>query len=95
MNAPSHPVRYRRGERLLWRVLPGMVMTQSVDGDPGTGAAELRGRAAQVWLVLDEPMSHAEIVDALRQAEEPIGRESLECALSALVRSGHVVELKG
>lgn len=72
-----------------------MVITQSVAGDPGAGAAELGGSAAQVWLVLDEPMTIAEIIDALGQADEPGAVASIEAALSALIRSGHAVAPNG
>lgn len=90
MSEPGDSALYARNERVLWRVLPGMVLTQSVVGDPGAGAAELLGRAAQVWVVLDEPMSGAEIVAALEPSGDSTTVQTVHDAISQLVHSGHL-----
>ncbi|MEY4174235.1 MAG: hypothetical protein RI900_1400 [Actinomycetota bacterium] len=78
--------RFQRAGRLLWRVLPGMVMTQRMDGDPGAGAAELTGVAAAVWLLLEVPAD----IDTLAD-EAGCSPEELCTALGELVSNGLVV----
>lgn len=78
--------RFQRAGRLLWRVLPGMVMTQRLDGDPGTGAAELTGLAAVAWLLLDVPAD----VDSLA-VDADCSPEELCTVMDELLASGLVV----
>lgn len=82
------PRRYRRSQRVLWRVVPGMVLTQRIDDDRGSGAAELTGLAAQVWVVLDEPADAVDIREALGLDGDTADRPLLEEALEQLLQAG-------
>lgn len=81
---------HRRNPRVVWRVLPGMVLAQMLDAEPGGGASELSGVAAQVWVVLDEPMDETDIADALELAEVPQGLQFVGEALAQLREAGLV-----
>lgn len=74
----------------MWRVVPGMVLTQSVDGDPGAGVAELTGVAALVWVTLDEPYSEDEMAAALGMDIDASAAATLRHAITQLLQSGHL-----
>lgn len=91
MSEEPAQARYRRSQRLLWRVLPGMVLTQRIDGDPGAGVVELTGMAAMAWAVLDEPAGAGEIAQALEIGDDSAMQQALVEALAQLVEAGLVV----
>ena len=86
---------YRRSQRVLWRVVPGMVLTQRVDDDHGSGAAELTGLAAQLWVVLDEPADADGIREALGLDGDSADRPLLDNALEQLLQAGLIDRCEG
>lgn len=83
---------FARSQRVLWRILPGVVITQRIDGDPGHGVAELCGTAAEVWVLLDQPSDLANLERAFCSDATQTSNALIQRGLMDLVRCGLVTQ---
>lgn len=77
---------YRRRIEVLWRAAPDRVVITRTDAPTGSGAAELIGPVAFVWLALDEPATQADVESRL--AEAGVGALQVAPELQRLLSAG-------
>jgi hypothetical protein len=79
--------RFARAENVAWRVGPDRVLVRRV-GAGDSGAADLLGASAMVWIALDEPRATDELVAELRAFG--MSTDDVDSAVRALTAEGFV-----